>query len=156
LGNPRRDLPVKVLKADKQTELEIIKIFNKYAELCKKKDVQGCLDLFATDPDTLGLGSEEGEEAIGREDLRLFFERAFSRPLEYTFEWQWFQVSQSGSVAWAIAEGVIHADGRNQGRRSTPYRMTAVFERMDSTWLWSQLHGSVGVEPYAGKKFKAP
>ena len=148
-------MPVKVLKADKQTELEIIKIFNEYAELCKKKDVQGCLDLFASGPDTLGLGSEEGERAIGREDLRLFFERAFSRPLEYTFEWRWFQISQSESVAWATAEGLIHTDSRNQGRTSTSYRMTAVFVRRDSAWLWSQLHGSVGVEPYEGKKFKA-
>lgn len=129
------------MKADAETETAVMRILEDVSDSCASRDVQRALGLFAADADIVLLGSEEGEKAIGLGELENFFRRLFSRPTAYSFEWRWHAVSMEGSVAWAVAEGLVHARTADQ-HVSSPYRSTTVLVKRGDKWLMTHLHGS--------------
>lgn len=99
------------------------------------------IEEFAADADTLLLASEANELAVGREEIRAFFERLMSQPCTYSWDWREKKVSTIGDIAWIFALGDIVL-GRPEGEVRAPYRMTAVLERRSGKWLLRQFHGS--------------
>ena len=129
------------MKADAATEKAVMKILQDLSNGCASKKVQQVLDLFAADADIVLLGSEEGEKAIGRRELENFLRRLFSRPMALSFEWRWYSVSVEGSVAWVVAEGLVHTRTADQ-HLSSPYRLTMVLVEKGDKWLIMHTHGS--------------
>jgi len=129
------------MKADMATEKAVMKILQDLSDGLTSRHVQRVLDLFATDADIVLLGSQAGEKAIGRRELENFLERLFSRSMVISFEWKWHLVSIKGSVAWVVAEGLIHWKSANQ-HQSFPYRATIVLKKKGEKWLIMHCHGS--------------
>ena len=136
------------MKADTTTEKAVMKILQDLNNGCASKRVQQVLDLFADDANVVLLGSEEGEKAIGRIELEGQFRRLFSRPMAYSFEWKWHSVSVEDSVAWVVAEGLVHARTSDQ-HQSSPYRLTMVLVKRGDKLLIMHWHGS---EPASAHK----
>jgi len=128
------------MKADAATEKAVMKIVQDLNDGCASRDVQRVLDLFATDADVVYLGFEEGEKAIGHNELEDFTRRLFSS-MAISFEWRWHLVSMEGSVAWVVAEGLFHAKTADQDV-SGPYRVTMVLVKRGDKWLIMHLHDS--------------
>jgi uncharacterized protein (TIGR02246 family) len=136
------------MKADATTEKAVMKVLQDINNSCASKNVQQVLDLFADDADVVLLGSEEGEKAIGRIELEGQFRRLFSRPMTYSFEWKWHSVSVEDSVAWVVAEMLVHARTSDQ-HQSSPYRLTLVLVKRGDKWLIMHWHSS---EPTSAHK----
>lgn len=96
--------------------------------------------------DTLLVGSETGEIARGREQLRTHFAKIFARSETLAFAWRHVEVSVHGTTAWLHAEGEAVLKGEG-GETRRPYRLTAVFELQNGRWKWRLFHGS---EPHQG------
>jgi len=128
------------MKADAATEKAVMKIQQDLNDGCASGDVQRVLSLFATDADVVYLGFEEGEKAIGYNELEDFARRLFSSTA-ISFEWKWHLVSMEGSVAWVVAEGLYHAKTADQ-HVSGPYRLTMVLVKREDKWLIMHLHDS--------------
>jgi len=82
------------------------------------------------------LGSEQGEEAVGKDDLHSFFERAYAKPGAYRFRFDERTWVLREDIAWMISNGSVTEPGKEDAK---PYRLAAVFERRDSEWrmaLW--------------------
>jgi ketosteroid isomerase-like protein len=109
-----------------------------------RQDVQQILDLFAPDPQTVYLGSEAGETAIGPTQLRTLLEGLFARPETYQWRWGELHISEIGPFAWLTTEAILRVQGRE--RLELPYRITLVLEHRADRWLVMHYHGS---EPVA-------
>jgi uncharacterized protein (TIGR02246 family) len=129
------------MKADATTETAVMRILEDLGEAFASKDVQRVLGHAAPDTDIVMLGSEEGEKAIGRRELEDFLQSVYSRPMSYSLEWSWHSVSAEGSVAWVVAEGLVHAESADH-RLSSPYRLTMVLVKRRDNWLMVHYHGS--------------
>lgn len=136
------------MKADASTEIAVMKILEDLSNSFASRHLQRSLDLCATDADVILLGSEAGEKAIGRNELKNFLKRLFSRPMSYSLEWNWHSVSVESSVAWIVAEGLVHVRIANK-HLSTPYHLTMVLVKRGGKWLIMHWHGS---EPISSHK----
>jgi ketosteroid isomerase-like protein len=118
------------------SEAEILSILDRTSDRFVARDVGGVLELFAPGDDVRLAGSEVGEVARGRNDIRRVLADLFSRPEAYSFEWDGHDVSVADDVAWVFAEGslVVHKDDGAVER--VPYRMSGVLQHVGERWLW--------------------
>ncbi len=129
------------MRADPKTEHEIMAVLEHFRNTVAQRNMQGVIALFSTDPDIFILGSEENELARGPDQLRKFFERIFSRPVTYNFEWKSYAVSVADYVAWVAINALVRVKGNGRDT-SSPYRITAVLEKRNDMWLLMHYHGS--------------
>jgi ketosteroid isomerase-like protein len=105
-----------------------------------RRDVQRVLNLFASGPEIMFIGSEPGEIAAGPEQLRHLLTGLFARGEVYQWRWGELHLSITGKTAWLAAEPVLVVDGPEP--LELPYRITLVLQRRSSTWLIEHYHGS--------------
>jgi ketosteroid isomerase-like protein len=96
--------------------------------------------LVAPTDDIVVITSEE-PFLRGSVEPRHFSDRYVDGPTTYAWEWDRYDVSTAGPVAWLLAEGTRDSDERGPVARHR-YRMTMVLERHRDHWLVRQVHGS--------------
>jgi uncharacterized protein (TIGR02246 family) len=135
---------------DQATRQEIEAKIARLSRLLAARD-RAIVAEFTTDPDTLLMGSEASERAIGREQLSAFFDELFTVPVQIAWEWKDTRISSLGDIAWVYADGNVVLSG-SDGETRSPYRMTGVLERRDGQWRWRQFHGSEPAKPSPAPK----
>jgi uncharacterized protein (TIGR02246 family) len=122
------------------TETELIEVLERFCSGFADRDADAVISLFAPDPGVVVVTSEESL-LRGPAELTRFLDRYVDGPTTYSWEWDRYDVSTVGSVAWLLAEGTETA--ATEGRlEQYPYRMTMVCERREGRWLLMQVHGS--------------
>jgi ketosteroid isomerase-like protein len=127
------------MKADPKTEEEVLAALRQLVEAIRDKDVESTLGSFAEEEDVRFIGAEAGVFGRGREQLRTCFEELLAGPIGYGFRWDECDVSVSGDVAWLFAGGRLQTSSV-AGHHEHPYRLTGVLRRVESKWLWMQIH----------------
>jgi uncharacterized protein (TIGR02246 family) len=95
------------------------------------------------------FGSDQGEEAVGRDELRAFFTALCASPDTISWTWEIRTAGHLGDVAWFVASGTCvftHADG-TAVIAADPYRLSGVLRRTQGRWLFAVFNGSVPDEP---------
>jgi len=129
------------MKADTETEAEVMAVVNQVKEAFNKRDLNRIPALFAPDPDVVFYGTGADEKGIGLAGVKADWERAFSQSEASSMELNWSSVSAAGSVAWGAFDGIARASVRGK-EISFPIRFTSVLERRDGQWLIVQSHAS--------------
>ncbi|MGI5247409.1 YybH family protein [Dactylosporangium sp. CA-139066] len=107
------------------------------------RDVEAALACFVPDDDITYVGSEAGESATGREEVRALLAGLFARDEAYTWQATSATVHSLPGAAFVIAEadGAEHAPGG--AVEPFPYRVTGLLSRRSSgAWLWRAVQGS--------------
>ena len=125
------------------------------AELLAREALQRLSDLLGArdfafvdefDPSSaLLIGSEEGEVASTRAEIRSLLASVYALPARVGWEWEEVIAEASGDVAWVYAEGRV-AMAAKAGVEHKPYRMSGVLQRSNDRWLWRLFHGSEPVQ----------
>jgi ketosteroid isomerase-like protein len=136
------------MRADAQTEAEIMTVVNQVKEAFNKRDLNSIPVLFAPDPDLVFYGTGADEKGMGLAGVKADWEQAFAQSEASSMELLWSSVSAAGSVAWGAFDGIARATVEGQ-EISFPIRFTTVLEQRDGRWLVVQSHASV---PAAGQK----
>lgn len=140
-GERGRVLGNRLMKADDETERELLEVLRAFNDHLAARDLEGVLGLFVSDPDVTLVGSEAGEIAVGPSELRAFFRRVFARRGTFRFEWRTCRVLAGGDVAWFFADTLAHYN--EPGNAATvPYRTTGVLVRRGDRWRFAHYHGS--------------
>ena len=119
-------------------EEEARRLLDRFSELVSARDPV-VLDLFQDD--ALLVGSERGESAQGRSELKAFFEHVFAWPEAICWEWSAIRCSGLGDVIWCFAEGQVVATSA-QGSHRAPYRMSCVLVRSSDALRFNLFHGA--------------
>ena len=136
------------MKADAQTEAEVMNVMNQAMEAFVRRDLDALLSLYAHDPDLVVIGTGKDEKRVGFAQVKSLFERDLTQFNDASFEFGWHSVSAAGPVAWVAADLILNlkADGQELGFQ---VRLTNVLEKRAGTWLIVQEHGSL---PAAGQE----
>ncbi|WP_432986015.1 nuclear transport factor 2 family protein [Dactylosporangium sp. CA-233914] len=122
---------------------DVVEMVDRLGRAFLARDVEAALACFVPDDDITYAGSEAGESATGREEVRTLLSGLFARPAAYTWQATSATVHSLPGGAFVIAEadGVQHAaDGTVE---PFPYRITGLLSRRSSgAWLWRAVQGS--------------
>jgi uncharacterized protein (TIGR02246 family) len=105
-------------------------------------DPEEALDVFTREGAV--FGSDHGEEAVGRDELRAFFSDICAQPHTISWTWELRTAGHLGDVVWFVASGTCvftHADG-TQVTVADPYRLSGVLRRTQGRWLFALFNGS--------------
>lgn len=117
----------------------IVRKLQRLSDLIRARDL-AFLDEF--DPSSaLLIGSEDGEVASTRAEMKCLLASVYELPVRVGWEWDEVVASASGDVAWVYAEGRLAMSG-DTGVEHKPYRMSGVLQRSEDRWLWRLFHGS--------------
>jgi hypothetical protein len=92
------------------------------------------------------VGSEAGESAGSREELAALFTAFFAQPYRLGLVWEDRMLTRHDDVAWICAhcQLEIHHPERTECR---PYRLVAVFQKIDAVWRCRLFSGSEPATP---------
>ena len=125
---------------DDANEAELIEVLETFCSGFSRRDPDAVLRVCAPDLDLVVVTSEDSL-LRGPTELRRFLDHYVEGETTYSWEWDRYDASTAGSVAWLLAEGTEIAASEDHVVRH-PYRMTAVLERREGRWLLRQVHGS--------------
>ncbi|MFC2058124.1 nuclear transport factor 2 family protein [Chloroflexota bacterium] len=143
------------MKADAKTGSAVIAVLNKFTEAYAKRDMDGLLALFASDPDVVLMGTGVDEKRTGLQEIKAQAERDWAQAEAVSFDLSGCSVSASGPIAWVVADSI--ANVKIGGKEaSLAGRFTAVLEKRGDSWLIMQSHGSMpAAEQAAGESYPA-
>lgn len=130
------------MKADAETEKEVMEALNGFIKAYEERNVKGILELFSPDPDVVFYGNGEDEKSLGLSGIREQAEHDWSQGAALSLKIAWSSVSSAGLVAWLAADLEIHAGMEGVGME-LPARLTAVLEKRDGKWSFMQWHTSL-------------
>ena len=130
------------MKADSETEADVMDVLGRFIRAYNDKDMDGILNLFAPDPDVVFYGNGKDEKSIGISGIREQAQHDWGQDASISLEVQWSSVSSAGLVAWLATDIQIHAEARGM-EMVMPARLTAVLEKRDDKWFFMQWHTSL-------------
>jgi ketosteroid isomerase-like protein len=124
---------------ERSAEQEAIRVLESFCAAFAGRDAEALMDLVGGD-DLVVVTSEE-PLLRGSQEFSEFVERYVDGTITYSWDWDRYDVTIAGPVAWILAQGTETAKGEDRLARH-PYRMTMVLERDDDAWAVRQVHGS--------------
>jgi len=110
------------------------------------RDVEAALACFADDDSVLYSGSEVGEVAAGRDEIRSLLAGLFARGSAYSWDVTELWASSRGDLALVTAEAVGHSHNA-EGGEDFAYRLTGVLSRGADGYRWLEPHGAEPTAP---------
>lgn len=130
------------MKADQATQKGVIQAFKEMFEAYKKKNTQGVLNCWASDPDIVMIGSGKDEKSVGVEKFVESLTRDWEQANITAIDVKDFSVSVSGNVAWLSSDLTFNYTVKEKALQLAG-RLTGVMEKRNGKWLWMQMHYSV-------------
>jgi uncharacterized protein (TIGR02246 family) len=123
--------------------MDVLRVFDALFEtLTRQRDAEAGAELFADDADIVMWGSDESEQAIGREAVAELHRGIAALSGELTFRWHQRHVHIEGDAAWVNAAGQVGVRLAGEATRVSSYRTTAVFVWRGGAWRWHTFSGS--------------
>lgn len=140
---------VTAAKASPKMEGEIKAVLKKHGDFYKAKDLKGIMSLYAKGPDVISIGSEEGKDAIGYEQISAKYKKAFAEITDIkSISYSNLDISALGKVAWIYAQ-IKASLNMAQGGKPVDIkgRVTAVLKKEGKQWQFLQTHFSEASRP---------
>jgi uncharacterized protein (TIGR02246 family) len=118
----------------------VIGVLERFCSAFADRNAEAVMRLFASTDDIVVVTSEDAL-LRGSTELGRFLDRYVDGPTTYSWEWDRYDISTAGPVAWLLAEGTETSTSGERVERHG-YRMTMVLEGQGDRWLLRQVHGS--------------
>ena len=105
----------------------------------RRRDLPRTLDLFVDDAAL--FGSDEGEFARGRDDLRVFLTTIYAEPITYGWTWELPVAGRHGEVVWFVAISQVILEGEG-APPPVPYRLSGVLLLGSGGWRFALFNGA--------------
>jgi ketosteroid isomerase-like protein len=106
------------------------------------KDAEGLFALFSATATVTYAGSQSGEKATGRTELRRLLSDLLGRPVAYSFKFADITFGEQCGLVWLLAEGEGTETGDDGAAETFAYRLTGVLANEEAQWRWLVLAGS--------------
>lgn len=130
------------MKADKNTESEIMDMLNKYAKAYEDKDIEAMMELFIDDPDLVAIGTGKDEWVQGYQELENGFKRDFSQANNIDVGFEKITISNAGKVSWLSSLMTMNAEVSGEEVLLCG-RLTLILEKIGNNWFFTHLHFSL-------------
>ena len=127
------------VRDDRTPEAIAHSILTTLADCTRRRDLTGVLDLFVDDAAL--FGSDAGEFAVGRSDVREFLTAIFAEPVTYGWTWDHPVAGRHGDVVWFVADGQAILEGEG-APAPVPYRLSGVLLQVNGGWRFTLFNGA--------------
>jgi len=134
--------PSWVMSGPTQDEKEVEAFLNAYARIYEKKDLEGTIAMYSSDPKTVFVDSTPRGRYVGKSAIKARIEWRFKQIVSMTIDYPWVSVSTKGDLAWFVAELLIRGTDGKEKEFTAPARWTGVLQRQAGKWLILQSHVS--------------
>lgn len=130
------------MRADKNTESEIMDMLNKYAKAYEDKDIDAMMELFIDDPDLVAIGTGKDEWVKGYQELENGFKRDFSQADNIDVGFEKITISNAGKASWVSSLMTMNAEVLGEEVLLCG-RLTLILEKIENNWMFTHLHFSL-------------
>jgi len=137
------------VKASSKVEGEIKAVLKKHGEFYKAKDLKGVMSLYVKGPAVISIGSQEGKEAFGYDQISTEYKKTFASVAEVkSIGYSDLNISASGNVAWIYVQ-IKATFIMSQRIKPVDFkgRFTAVLRKEGKQWQFVQTHFSEAARP---------
>jgi ketosteroid isomerase-like protein len=134
------------LRADNETRSIINSLLEQYKAAVEAKNADEIVALTTNDPNMLNIGPGKDEMSIGTGQLKEYYQKIFGMADTVTLKYGYTTIKSNGNVAW-VSSHLWETLKKGQTRQLLlDMRMTAVAEKIDNKWGFSEMHFSVPTE----------
>ena len=129
---------------------EVRALLTAHDKALSEKNLDGVMNTFSTDPNTVMLGTGTEERWVGPQEIRGAYTEIFKdydpNTLQCSCDWKTGGADDGGTMAWLAA--TCACKDSHQGKdRNYKLNVTAAAEKQNGKWRFAALHMSNAFEP---------
>jgi ketosteroid isomerase-like protein len=133
------------VRADNETRAAINALLEQTKVAMEAKDADAYVALTTQDPNMLNIGPAKDEMSIGVGQLKERYQKHFATADTINFKYGYTTIKSNGNVAW-VSSHLWETLTKGSRKLLLDMRMTAVAEKINDKWGWSEIHLSVPAE----------
>ena len=134
------------MRADNETRSIINDLLEQYKAAVEAKNADAIITLTTNDPNMLNIGAGKDEMSIGTGQLKEYYQKLFAGADTVTLKYGYTTIKSNGNAAW-VSSHLWETLKKGQSRQlMLDMRMTAVAEKIDNKWGFSEMHFSIPAE----------
>ncbi|ADJ26502.1 conserved hypothetical protein [Dehalogenimonas lykanthroporepellens BL-DC-9] len=130
------------MRADSETRSAINALLDEYKYALEARNVEALLNVTTKDPNMLNIGPAQDEMSIGPGQLKERYEKHFAMADNIAVKFGYTTIKANGDVAW-VSSHIYETLTRGTRELVLDMRLTAVAEKVDGTWKFSEMHLSL-------------
>jgi hypothetical protein len=130
------------MRADNETRAVINVLLDQTKAAFEDRNVDDFIKLTTNDPNMLNIGPAKDEMSIGPGQLKERFQNHFAMADTVTLKYGYTTIKSNGNVAW-VSSHLWETLTKGTRKLMLDMRMTAVAEKIDNKWGWSEMHWSL-------------
>jgi uncharacterized protein (TIGR02246 family) len=143
--------PCLAKEGDSKIMTEVKAVMEQHNKAFNAQDLKGVMTTYATDPNTVLMGTGPGEAYVGDEAIGGAYNQFFTRFEANTinFKYDWICVGSAGNVAWFAVTTTIEATVKKE-KKERAFNMSGTLRKENGQWRFVSLHFSrLGAEQQA-------
>jgi len=133
------------LRADNETRSIINGLLEQFKAAVEAKNADEIVALTTSDPNMLNIGPGKDEMSIGTGQLKERYQVHFAMADTAALKIGYTTIKSNGNVAW-VASHMIETLTKGTRKLVLDMRMTAVAEKIENKWGFSEMHFSIPAE----------
>lgn len=134
------------MRADNETRSIINNLLEQFKAAVEAKSADAIIALTTNDPNMLNIGPGKDDMSIGTGQLKEYYQKLFGTADTVTLKYGYTTIKSNGNVAW-VSSHLWETLKKGQTRQlALDMRMTAVLEKIENKWGFSEMHFSVPAE----------
>lgn len=133
------------MRADNETRAVINALLEQTKAAFEARNADALIKLTTDDPNMLNIGIAKDELSVGPGQLKERMQKHFAMADTITLKYGYTTIKSNGNVAW-VSSHLWETLVKGTRKLFLDMRMTAVAEKVNDKWGWSEMHWSMPVE----------
>lgn len=133
------------MRVDSETRTAINALLEEYKYALEAKNIDALLNVTTKDPNMLNIGPAQSDMSIGPGQLKERMEKLFASVDTVSVKYGYTTIKAKDDVAW-VSSHLYEKLTKNGRELLLDMRLTAVAEKIDDNWKFSEMHNSIPAE----------
>jgi uncharacterized protein (TIGR02246 family) len=135
--------PCLAKQGDTKTTAEIKTVIEQHNQALNTHDLKGLMTLYASDPNTVLMGTGPGEAYVGDEGISGAYNQFFNRfkPGMLSFKYDWVAVGSKGDFAWFAVTTTMSGTVNNE-QKERAFNLSGLLRKQKGKWRIVSMHFS--------------
>jgi len=142
--------PCLAKQGDAKTMAEVKTVVEQHNQALNAQDIKGVMTLYASDSNTVLMGTGPGEAYVGEEGISGAYNQIFSRfkADSLSFKYDWVAAGSKGDIAWFAVTTTMSGTVNNE-QKERVFNMSGLLQKEKGKWRIVSMHFSrLGAEEH--------
>lgn len=135
--------PCLAIQGESKAMAEVKAVIEKHNQAFNMQDLKGVMTLYASDSNTVLMGTGPGETYVGDEGISGAYNQFFNRfkPGMLSFKYDWVAAGSKGSFAWFAVTTTMSGTVNNE-HKERAFNMSGLLQKEKGKWRIVNMHFS--------------